>query len=202
MNETSTGQMHGSERYGFVLVDALGESVADDSREHAVQLLLDKEAIRSVIARAARGVDRLDGDLLGSAFHPDGVDDHHGTIYTGDSIGEELIELQRTTMRATSLHITTQTIEVEGDVAGVESYYLGVHRPSSGDGASRLVSSGRMLDRLERRDGEWRIIRREVIPEMVRLTPMDDEIDLGEQAGRRDRTDPSYRLLFDGVEPR
>jgi hypothetical protein len=165
------------------------------NRDAAVQSLLDKDAIREVVARAVRGVDRLDAALLSSAFHPDGVDDHHGFAYTGATIGTELTQVERESMLMTSLHITTQTVEVHGDRAGVESYYLGVHRPSARGGASRLLSSGRMLDEMERRDGEWRIIRREVIPDMARLLPIEDEIDLGEQPSRRDGADPSYRVL-------
>ena len=164
-------------------------------RDRALQVVLDKEAIRDVIARAVRGVDRLDAALLGSAFHPDGVDEHHGHPYTGATIGEELTSAERETMLTTSLHITTQTIHVNGDRAGVESYYLGVHRPAGMGGDKRLLSSGRMLDELERRAGEWRIIHRDVIPDMVRVLSMDDEIDLGERAGRRDGGDPSYQVL-------
>ena len=178
---------------------AIGESMVDAApdRDEALQILLDKEAIRDVIARAVRGVDRLDAELLTSAFHPDGVDDHHGFEYMGATIGDDLTRQEREKMLMTSMHITTQTIQVHGDRAGVESYYLGVHRPSAMDGSVRLLSSGRMLDELERRGGEWRIIHREVIPDMARLLPIDEEIDLGEQPSRRDRTDPSYRLVGD-----
>jgi hypothetical protein len=168
----------------------------ETTREQQVQELLDKEAIRDVIARAVRGVDRLDAASLTSAFHPDGVDEHHGHPYTGAAIGEALTRTERENMLMTSLHITTQTIRVQGTLAGVESYYLGVHRPKAMDGSRRLLSSGRFLDRLECREGEWRIIHRQVIPDMARMLPMDDEIDLGEQPGRRDGDDPSYALLF------
>jgi hypothetical protein len=169
---------------------------ATTGRDPQVQLLLDKEAIRDVIARAVRGVDRLDAASLTSAFHPDGVDEHHGTPFTGDRIGEELTTRERASMLMTSLHITTQTIRVQGDAAGVESYYLGVHRPAAMDGTRRLISSGRMLDRLERRDGEWRIIHRDVLPDMARMFSMDDEVQLPDSGARRDTDDPSYALLF------
>jgi len=166
------------------------------ARDDQVQELLDREAIRDVIARAVRGVDRLDPALLSSAFHPDGVDEHHGHPYSGATIGEALTSTERETMLMTSLHLTTQSIRVRGDVAGVETYYLGVHRPKAMDGTRRIMSSGRMLDRLERRDGEWRIIHRQVVPDMARLLSMEDEVDMGEQPARRDATDPSYALLF------
>jgi hypothetical protein len=169
--------------------------MGSSGRDAELAVLLDKEAIREVIARAARGVDRLDAELLGSAFHPDGVDEHHGHPYSGATIGDDLTRAEAETMHMTSLHITTQTVVVNGDRAGVESYYLGVHRPKGLGGDKRLLSSGRMLDELERRDGEWRIVHRDVIPDMARALSMDDEFDLGEQPGRRDRDDPSYKVL-------
>jgi uncharacterized protein (TIGR02246 family) len=172
--------------------------VSEASRHEAdLRLLLDREAIREVIARGVRGVDRLDADLLGSAFHPDGIDEHHGHPLTGDTIGAELTRIEREIMQMTSLHITTQTIRVSGDRAGVESYYLGLHRPVGMGGDKRLMSSGRMLDQLERRDGQWRIIRRQVLPDMARTLTMDDEFDLGPPLSRRDRDDPSYAVLFE-----
>ena len=92
----------------------------------------------------------------------------------------------------TSIHITTQSIRVAGDRAGVESYYFGIHRTANDQ---RLLSAGRMIDELERRDGEWRIIHRDVVLEMARVLSLDEEVEFGEQLGRRDRTDPSYRVL-------
>jgi hypothetical protein len=173
--------------------------VVSESKEldAEVRLLLDREAIRDVIARGVRGVDRLDADLLTSAFHPDGIDEHHGHPLSGDTIGPELTRIQRENMAMTSLHITTQTIRVSGDRAGVESYYLGLHRPLGMGGDKRLLSAGRMLDQLERRDGDWRIVRRQVLPDLARPLSMEDEFDLGPWLGRRDREDPSYEVLFE-----
>jgi hypothetical protein len=169
------------------------EDAAD--RDARLQLVLDRDAIRDVVARSVRAVDRLDADLLTSTYHPDGVEDHHGTTYSGATIGEDVTRVQRERMVMTSLHITTQIIEVDGDRAGVESYYLGLHQPVTDAGPVRLLSSGRMLDELERRAGEWRILTRRVIPDTARLLPWAEELDVGEQPTRRDRTDPSYVVL-------
>jgi hypothetical protein len=40
------------------------------------ETLLDREAIREVMARYCRGIDRLDVELIKSAYHPDAFDDH------------------------------------------------------------------------------------------------------------------------------
>ena len=38
--------------------------------------LLDREAIREAMGRYCRGIDRLDVDLIRSAYHEDAFDDH------------------------------------------------------------------------------------------------------------------------------
>jgi hypothetical protein len=58
-----------------------------------------------------------------------------------------------------------------------------------------MISSGRSFDKLEKRDGEWRIVERRQVTDMVRMFSMDDEVTLGPSVARRDRTDPSYALL-------
>jgi len=46
------------------------------SRGNMSATLSDHDAIRQVAARYARGVDRLDGDLMKSAYWPEATDDH------------------------------------------------------------------------------------------------------------------------------
>jgi ketosteroid isomerase-like protein len=162
-----------------------------------VQELLDKEAIRDVIVRYGRGVDRGDVALVTQAYHPDAVDDRGYEQYTGETIGPKMVEQMLQSMVMTSHHLTTQTIHVDGDTAGAETYVLGIHRPNFGGQESRLLSAGRYIDRLERRDGEWRIVHRSMVNDMVRPLSLDDEMDIGPWMGRRDRDDPSYTVLPD-----
>jgi ketosteroid isomerase-like protein len=164
-------------------------------RDPAIQELLDREAIRDAIVRYGRGVDRGDVDLVASAYHPDAVDDRGHEQYTGETIGPKMVEAMLASMVMTSHHFTTQTIHVDGDTAGAETYTLGVHRPNFGGEEKRLLSAGRYIDRLERRDGEWRIVHRTMVNDMVRVLPLDDEIDIGPWTGRRDHDDPSYAVL-------
>ena len=63
-------------------------------------------------------------------------------------------------------HVTTQNIDIDGDEAHAESYFLSVIRV---DGSSKLrLTAGRYVDRLERRDREWRIADRVVVAGVVR----------------------------------
>ena len=171
--------------------------VAENStqRDRAIQELVDKEAIREVIVRYGRGVDRGDSELISSAYHPDAVDDRGFGQYTGETIGTEMVESMLKSMVMTSHHLTTQTIHVDGDTAGAETYSIGVHRSTRDGQESRLLTSGRYIDRLERRDGEWRIIHRRAVTDMLRALSLEEETDLGPQLSRRDRDDPSYEVL-------
>jgi hypothetical protein len=87
----------------------------------------------------------------------------------------------------------TQVIEVDGDVAWAETYCLALHRLRAIDGepARDKVRPVRYCDRLERREGEWRIAHRVVVYEPGRIDPLSDEL-LAASGGSRDRSDPAY----------
>jgi len=162
-------------------------------RDPAVQDLVDKQAIREVVMRYCRGVDRCDPELVASAYFPDAEDDHPGgQHFTGATIGAEMVASMQANMQSTNHQITTQTIEVRGDRAAAESYSLGNHVMKDG---RRLRTLVRYLDRFERRDGEWRISYRLCVNDAAEVLPPETE-GLGPPSpSRRDRTDPSYDFL-------
>jgi hypothetical protein len=87
--------------------------------------------------------------------------------------------------------------EIDGDTAHAESYVHWFLRRADGETAS--CGSGRYIDRLERRDGRWRIAVRQIL--------MDTHFEVDGSAwkriehlfvtGSRDRNDPSYRRPFE-----
>ena len=172
---------------------AVPEPAQHDSE---VQDLLDKQAIRELMVRYCRGLDRMDADLIASAYHPDAVDDHGGRSFAGVDIGRAIVDWSRElNVVAGSHHITNQMIRVNGDIAASESYYSGFMLERRDNGSERTIQMvGRYLDRLERRNGEWRITERLVVPEMVRYLPPSPD---GPHwhFDRRPEPDPSYALL-------
>jgi hypothetical protein len=130
-----------------------------------LQYLLDRMAILDCINRYVRGLDRHDDELVASAYH-DGAIDHHGDFLGSPA---EFIpwanELHAASWSAHQHHITSHTAEIDGDVAHAESYCIGTFQRKD----ERIVdmAGGRYIDRLERRDGEWRIVAREVVIEWV-----------------------------------
>jgi hypothetical protein len=154
--------------------------------------LLDREAIRDAISRFARGLDRHDDELAASAYH-EGALDHHGEFLGTPA---ELIPWANGLHAADWVthhhHLTTQTIEIDGDVAHAETYCIGAFRRRDGDVVD--IAGGRYIDRLERREGEWRIVAREALIEWAGAADAAaSRFSFGlSDAGRWDRGDPSY----------
>src|SRR5262249_15757964 len=130
------------------------------SRELEVQELLDRQAIRDTIMRYCRGGDRCDPALISSAYHTDSTDEHGSKTFTGDVAGEGIADWVRGSSICSTHNITNQSIHVDGDAAGCESYYA-VWQLEEHDGEERTLQAiGRYIDRLERRNGEWKIAHR------------------------------------------
>jgi len=123
-----------------------------------VRYVKDRIDILDCVHNQSRGHDRHDVEIMTSVYHDDGVDEHGPAVNPGPAYGE-WANGRHSAVFAEHLHnITTHTCEIEGDVAHCESYVIGsmVFR----DGKSVSLMGGRYLDRLERRDGEWKIALR------------------------------------------
>ena len=162
-----------------------------------LQVLLDKQEIHEALMRYCRGIDRRDKELIDSAFHADALDDHGTHTYRGSECGEKYVATTLTSCKASVHAISNEFVEVRGDVAFSESYFLSsLVIEKEGKEHIRLFS-GRYVDRFERRDGAWRIAHRIVIHEWDRLDPIVEyhfprPLNLGQ--GLRSREDVSYRL--------
>lgn len=160
-----------------------------------VRYLKDRSEILDCIARHARGCDRHDVDLITAAYHPDAVDEHGSATNVGPEYGEWANKVHAETSKVHTHNITTHSCEIDGDTAHAESYVLVVL--VGRDGKTAQFISGRYLDRLERRDGEWRIaIRRSTVEAMflgdARVLASSFFVEKGYLVGTRDRTDLSY----------
>jgi hypothetical protein len=155
--------------------------------------LLDRHDIWACLLRYTRGVDRLDEDLVRSAYWPGAIDDHgvfRGTV-------EEFIAWafagHRANHEGEQHYVTNHTCEIDGDVAHAETYFVMVGRNRTGTPVT--LHGGRYVDQLERRDGEWRILHRVSMVEWTGgVTVPDLPPVVREQNGTvaRDRTDTSY----------
>lgn len=159
--------------------------------------LKERQQISDLYVRFTRGFDRQDAELIRSVFWAD------AQIYYGTESNQRDAFIAAHLPRHTRLgsyahHITSQTIEISGDVAHVESNLIALFRDKDDKWAS--VQGLRYIDRLDRRNGEWRITVREAIPHFylkgksefsafAKLYPRGS----GCWLGTRDVRDPSYR---------
>jgi SnoaL-like domain len=96
-------------------------------------------------------------------------------------------------MERTSHQICNVLVDVRGERAFSESYFIAYHRIVA-DGAERdMIAAGRYLDRHERRAGEWRIAHRQTVYDWTteqaatdaawRRPPMLERIERGRRFG-------------------
>ena len=156
--------------------------------------LLAESEIRRCLLRYARGVDRLDLELVRSCYHPDATDAHGS--FTG-TVDEFLVWVERLLRRydLTMHFLGSPLVELDDAThARVETYGMACHRAASGPPERNLVTGFRFVDRFERREGAWRIAQRIAVTEWSRVDHEDSwwPVPDGMLQGRRDRTDPVY----------
>ena len=155
-----------------------------------------QQAIRDVLARYWRGIDRCDAELVRSTYHPDAYDDHG--YYKGgiDGFLESLPVAVWPTFHRTQHFSGHIAVEIESATAGwAESYAEAHHILVTDDGSARdLVYGLRYVDRFERRGEEWRIAHRVCTWDWQRI---DEAIGLplgeGYFRGSRDPEDPVFQ---------
>lgn len=133
----------------------------------ALQRLIDKDEIRDLMARYCRGVDRGDWDLVRSTYHADAYDDHGD--YKGGIDGFVDFARSRTGGATQVMHFLGECLIefASADVAVAETYFFTAHTLGSEaqrqygaenrGHAVQLSQYGRYVDRVERRQGVWRI---------------------------------------------
>jgi hypothetical protein len=141
----------------------LAEQVA--SLAARLQLVEDRQAIVDCLHRYSRGLDRHDVEILRSVYHDGGID-HHGP-FTGDADvfvpwADDLLASEWDA----HLHVLdVNHVDIDGDEAHTETYVFFSQRRR--DSAVVDIGAGRYIDRLERRNGDWRVIFRELVIEWM-----------------------------------
>lgn len=156
--------------------------------------------IGEVLLRYCRAIDRCDLELLKTCFHPDATHEHGA--FAGASADFCLRAMEIVAPLVLTHHqLGPPSIELQGEVAFVETYFTSYHRfgaepPPGGQPHEDRIMGGRYVDRFERRGGVWRIAHRKGVNDWMRYEPASDRgfFDRpAEERGRRDRGDPAYR---------
>jgi hypothetical protein len=132
--------------------------------EAKVRDLSDHHDILECLHRYSRGVDRADRELLLSVYHPDALDDHGAFVGSPDAFVDWALSYHAEHQISHHNMIFNPTIELQGDVAHSEVYWLffGENKVKP-----NTLAVGRYIDRFERRDGRWAIAARVCLSECV-----------------------------------
>lgn len=181
------------------------EKTATDTRLAKVEAELasfrDQNDIRDVYVRYGHGIDRLDEEAYRSAFWPD-AQINYGTTESISVDGHwngHMLKFFKENGKAWGHLFNNIAIDVSGDVAHVEVYLTVLYVPKDNKSGLRNLWAGRYIDRVDRRNGEWRIAVREFIPHFVMnvdTTPFDgwNEAykDVNTKCAREGKRDTSY----------
>ncbi|OJU08198.1 MAG: hypothetical protein BGN85_02495 [Alphaproteobacteria bacterium 64-11] len=124
------------------------------------------------MARYARGVNRLDGELVKSCFHPDATENHGAFRGAAQEFATNLPDGLRKGFQFTFHFLGNSLIEIEGNRAACETYFVGYHRlhPEADGTEKDVLFGGRYLGVHESRNrGPWLIAKRMVVHDWNRL---------------------------------
>lgn len=159
--------------------------------ENAMQVLLDKDAIRDLVLLYSRAIDRQDIELLRDLYTDDATDTH-GDSFDGSAEDYcEFIAGAFPHMPYSGHHVCNHLIAVDGDEAGGEVYALAWHLVPGRDGRREEdFMAVRYIDNYRRcPDGKWRFSKRLVTYDFKLRRPFDGGGLLGQGA-----MDPSYAI--------
>lgn len=164
-----------------------------------IEDIVARSELHDVAARFCRGADRLDRDMILSAYHPDAWDDHGSFAGTPEPLADWIIELHSTQFLWTAHYISNELVELDGDRAHGEIHVQGLFRFERDGDLYDMMGFGRYIDRYERRDGVWRIIHRVATADWNRIDRVGERPDgaLVKQLvpGTRTLDDPSYTVF-------
>jgi len=139
--------------------------------EEKLQLLLDRQEITDLGATYCRALDRLDADLLRSVYFSD-AEESRG-FYEGGPDG--FVEFAMNILKAhdANQHMLGQSlIEIQGEVAYGELYFMAFHRTTNKQGEKEdFWVGGRYIDRYEKRKGIWKIAFRSEVNDWTSTRP-------------------------------
>ena len=170
-----------------------------------LRTLMDRTEIYDCLIRYCRGADRLDREVMLSAYHPDALDDHGAVILQASEFVDWALDYHQEHQHTTQHAITNVTYDIQGDEAHVESYYSFW---AANKAKPDQLAHGRYIDRFERREGEWRIAARVCITDGILAVdqfPIDPVFQPALKSNGpslRNRADASYERPLIAPRPR
>ena len=189
-----------------------------------IQELIDRTRIYDVLTRYCRALDRCDVDLMRSVYWDDARDDHGVFNGGAQEFAEFIIREIQQWFEVTMHAIMNVHMELDDKTACTESYLFAYHKVrgdrekieeifgskylsqfdwSKVDGIPHVFYyGGRYVDRLEKREGEWKIAHRQVVMDWNHNEISSGIFDEGmfktlTLRGTRGHSDPVFKNVID-----
>ena len=171
--------------------------------ESSLAEMQDRETIRQLLNRYARALDWLDEALLETVFFDDAEIDYGFFRGNAKEFRTVVMDIERNLGRR--WHFSAQEkIHLRGDIADVESYSIsiGSEHECGVEGSAYSQFVGLYRDRIERRDGVWRIAARKYIVLATATVPeatLDGPLGQLNVIGKASPSNPLFDRLGDVV---
>jgi hypothetical protein len=138
---------------------------------------IDHQQIHEVVLKYCRGIDRRDAELVRSTYHRD-ARDQHSTFAGGRDEYVDWVMARLRAFEITQHTISNHLVHFDEDGADSEAYVVGYL--VSDHGATKVLKTfgGRYIDRFDRRDGQWRIARRTLVFDWVKVEALTEPADI------------------------
>lgn len=164
-----------------------------------LQDMLDHHEIRQLLATYCHGCDRGDEVEMAGTYSAESWDDHGPRKMEGRRFSIETIEESLRTTKLVSHLLGQSLIQVAGDSAGAETYFIATVVYPGRNGMADVFNQlgGRYVDTLARENGAWKIAKRICVREWSISHPTERDWLAGKgfAEARRDGADPSYAAL-------
>ena len=153
--------------------------------QYSPERIADRFMIQDLMYRWCRAVDRLDKQAMLDIFWPGAIDSHGPYIGHAEGLVEWIL-MRHKPIKISSHFLGNMLIEfATPDLALVETYVRTIQQyPPEGkqslaqltggaagdpDSAMDMFTSSRYMDHVERRNGEWRVARRDLIQDWKQI---------------------------------
>lgn len=156
-----------------------------------------KLAIQEVLSLHSRGLDRLDVNALRHCYWQEAEVDYGAYKGPAHDFADIVVQVLKGQYQMTRHSLSNCLIELSDEMAFAETGCIAGHLLPSGD--EELMVYGRYLDRLGYREGQWKLLHRQVVMDWSKRMPVVDERDSADFAdlskGAHRPSDPLYAFL-------
>ena len=164
--------------------------------------IADRLAIQDILALHSRGLDRLDSQALKHCYWPEANVDYGAYKGPAHAFADIVVQVLPAQYELTRHGLGNTLIDFDGDSARTETCVSAGHL-LQGAGED-LHFYGRYVDQFECRDGQWKILFRQVVMDWCKRHPVVDERQgeaFGDLAkGGHYPQDPLYPFLDNGPQ--